>query len=291
MVDFRTRGFLTHDARAREHLEERAHAFITGFNLAANDWAGVHEALAGLPDELRGFAYEGAGMYGGLLGTVRGRAATATHLLSYGGARYPHLIHVGWGWGSTPLRTAALVPLAPTPVLKWLGLDGAGFGLGFFCGTKRALRIVERARGARRTAMVAGVGRSLWFANCADPGRIADLISSASAVDTEELWAGVGLAAAYAGAPDPDASRVRHLAELSGRSENAFRQGLLFGVVAHHTSGHSEGVAPTMASNVLGLSPRQATAIADDALEGLAGDESIAAYEQWRRRVREAVAA
>jgi hypothetical protein len=288
MVDFDTRGFAGHDREVRTHLEERARAFIEGFNVAATDWRRVHDALQRVQRELRGFAYEGAGMYAGLRAKALGTSPTARHLLAGRGDAYRHLIHVGWGWGSAPLRTRVVTPLAPTPVLRWLGLDGAGFGLAFFGGAAKALRSASRTSGERRRALAAGIGRSLWFATSADPKRIVAVVAAAPEADAREMWAGVGLAAAYAGAGDQDAQRVYALAELSGKHLDAFRQGLLFGVTAHATAG-VPAPASLQASDVLRLSPEECVRIADAAQDDLANDLGIEAYGIWRNRIRTAV--
>jgi hypothetical protein len=83
MADFGARGFRTNRPAERAILEEHARNFLRGFNFAAARSAPHEELHERIPDEERGFAYEGAGMFAGLLDFfTAGRARAVRRLLA-----------------------------------------------------------------------------------------------------------------------------------------------------------------------------------------------------------------
>ncbi|WP_405143228.1 DUF1702 family protein [Sphaerisporangium sp. NBC_01403] len=284
------RGFTEPDAPATAALRAAAGSFIEGFNLAI-DAAGVahlHSALAAVTPDLRGFAYEGAGMATAILdllgppGSGRGRTAA---LLAGPGDAYTHLIHVGVGWGYCRLHLRPGRNLPGThPLYRWLAYDGWGFHRGFFTtgGTVRRRR-AEPNLGPRLAVRDQGLGRSLWFCDGAVPEAIAGTIGAFPEARQADLWSGVGLAAGYAGGV-PD-GKLLELVKLAAPYEAHLAQGVAFACGARaraaHVPEHTERAARVLA----GVDAATAAGWTDAAQEGLGG--TLGDYQSWRAGIRE----
>ncbi|MGC5010779.1 DUF1702 family protein [Streptosporangium sp. DT93] len=290
MADFERRGFRTDRPEARAVLEERARSFLDGFNLAFSRWRDVHEALATVPEENRGFAYEGAGMYAAYRDLpARGRDTALNRLLDGPGRAYVHLIHVGAGWGLSPARLPAPLRLPGTPLLRWLALDGAGFGEVFFGGLRALERRSRRAPTAQESARLAGCGRALWFAQSADVAGVSEVIGRLPEAARADLWSGIGLASAYAGATTE--AGLRALVAAAGPAAPAYAQGVVFGTTARFRSGIVPAHTVLACRVVLGADPETASSWADTAAADLEHSPDIAAYQEWRTRLRGITAA
>ncbi len=271
----------------RDHLLHRAHAFVTGAHLYGRAPDDPHRALVRVPAAYRGFAYEGAGLVAALadlagVGT-RGRLRL---LLDGDGSRYRHLVHVGAGWALSIAR----LPHPPVlvgldPLLRWLALDGWGFHRQFFDPSGTLDRLWRLPATDRNQLRAAGVGRALWFTRACDLASIRDDITHAPQAFAASLWSGVGLAACYAGRPEPISTA--ELLEQAGPSVGALGQGALFGAAA--TAAHG---LPFTASQVqllagFGWQPWQATSLTEEASADLAtAGAPVSAMELWRARLR-----
>jgi enediyne biosynthesis protein E3 len=288
MADFGRRGFRTDLPAARACLETHARAFLTGFNIASAHWRDPHAALAAVPDEERGFSYEGAGMFARMRDVATlGRAKAFDRLLAGPGAGYSHLVHVGAGWSFAVLRMRLPVPLPHTPLLRWLALDGAGFAEAYFGGLRVLGRRCRGAIGQSDEVRLAGCGRALWFIESADPAGVARVIFGAPPAARPALWSGVGLACGYAGAID-DAGRAR-LIELSGPHRSHCAQGVVFAAGARVRSGIVPEHTRRICEQLLGVTAEHAAAWTDTASEGLTSSRHIDAYLDWKARLRDLV--
>ncbi len=224
-------------------------------------------------------------MYAGLVDTLTvGRARAVRTLLDGPGDGYAHLINVGAGWLFTPARVTAVPRLPDQPLLRWLALDGAGFGEVYFGGL-RALRRRAAARpGPRWEARLAGCGRALWFAESGDPDGVADVIAGVAPGARPHLWAGVGLAVTYAGAAD-DVVRDR-LVERSAPYRDDFAQGVLFGAAARHRSGIVPEHTRRVAALFLGASVEDAARWCTATSADLTARTDVRAYLRWKQRLR-----
>ncbi|MFT7835692.1 DUF1702 family protein [Saccharothrix sp. BKS2] len=290
-ADFVVRGFRADRPEARSVLEEHARFFLTGFNLATAHWRAPHERLhAEVPDSERGFAYEGAGMFAGLLDlATAGRAGALRRLLTGPGDSYTHLIHVGAGWLASPMKVTVVPRLPSTPLLRWLAIDGAGFGEVYFGGLRALLQRSRRTPGPQWEARLAGCGRALWFAESADAAGVADVIGRAATPARPHLWAGVGLAVTYAGAAD-DAT-FDALEEATGPYFVHFAQGVVFGAAARQRSGIVPPHTERSAKRFLGVDADETAEWSDRAAQGLLDSNDIHSYLQWKSRLRAHIAA
>ena len=288
MADFTRRKFRVGPAERRSILEEHARSFLGGFNLAAAKWRNVHDVLGAVIETERGFAYEGAGMYAAIRDlTMFHSGRSLDRLLSGPGQRYVHLIHTGAGWIWSATRLPLPVPLPRTPLLRWLALDGAGFGETFFGGLRTLRRRVRRPETPVWPVRVAGCGRALWFVLCADPEAIGAEISAAPESARGWLFSGAGLAAGYAGAVS--AAGLDRLADSAGEHWAHFAQGVVFATAARARAGIVPAHTELACRQVLGAGSDQAVGWAEIAADGLAADRSVGAYLEWKERIRELV--
>lgn len=293
MADFERRRFRLDRPEHRRRLEEHARSFLHGANLAVDHWRDPHDALATVPEIERGFAYEGAAMYAaGRDAITGGRARAVTRLASGPGDGYIHLIHVGTGWFPALTRLPMRLGLTSSPLLRWLALDGAGFARAFFARPRALERMCRTEPDGTHVstwrARMSGVGRALWFVESAHPDSIADRLSTLPPRVRGPLWAGVGLASAYAGAlTESDAAALLH---RSRDHRSDLLQGVAFGVAARHRSGIVPSFTSDASQYLLGTHPEDVAGWTSAAAEGLDADDVIT-YELWRTRLRELVAA
>lgn len=276
------------DEHRREVLGRAAATFAEGFNHVLDSASAreLHGRLTLTPQDTRGFAYEGAAMACAVLDILTfSKARRLRALLSGHGQGYLHLIHVGAGWGYARLRLRPwrALPL-PDRMLRWLAWDGWGFYQGFFA-SRRTIeeRRAERGLGGLLSLRDQGLGRSLWFHENADVNRVAERIAGFDRTRRGDLWSGVGLAAAYAGATlDSD---LELLARLSGPHRAHTVQGIAFAAAAHLRAAHLPDHTRRAALVVAGAPAETLAGWTETALRGLAG-ESMHSYQVWRSRIR-----
>ncbi|MFG1854043.1 DUF1702 family protein [Actinomadura geliboluensis] len=269
-------------------LQDVVDSFAAGYNAALARRSGPLD-LADVPHPMRGFAYEGAAMSRTLLDLVTltsGRRLAG--LLAGPGRRYFHLITVGAGWAFARLRVRPWRGIggAPAPQ-RWLAWDGWGFHQAYFHpGRVFGEKWIERAaRGAARPVRDQGAGRALWFHAGADPERVARTVAGFPAERRPDLWAGVGLAAAYTGVRTPDELAV--LGEAAAEHRAHVAQGAAFAAKAHLLSGRVPERSEAAVAVLCGTGSGEAAGWTDARLVQAAryGD-GIAAYQHWRAGVR-----
>lgn len=291
-VSLSSRGFFGGSEQSRRVLEEAAASFISGFNNVI-DSASIGELQDRLKDvslDQRGFAYEGAGMACAVVDILtysRGRRVAA--LLDGPGGNYVHLIHVGIGWGFARLR---LRPWLGLPIkdsmLRWLAWDGWGFHQGFFSPRRTVIaQRIEPRLGGAVSIRDQGIGRSIWFHDCADVAVIAERIDRFVPGRRADLWSGIGLAAAYAGGVPP--TDLARLGELAGQLRPHVVQGVAFAAAARLRSGGLPSHTRHAAEILAGVPAEVAADWTEAALAGLTG-ENASSYETWRARIRQRVA-
>lgn len=293
MADFARRGFRLDRPERRATLELHARSFLTGFNLAVTSWRDPHSVLSEVAAEERGFAYEGAGMFAGLVDTfTAGRARALDRLLAGPGDAYAHLVHVGAGWLGAPARITT-TRLPATPLLRWLAIDGSGFGEVYFGGVRALLRRAARTPANTHRERVwqvrlAGCGRALWFAESANPAGVTQTIERVPGPARPHLWSGIGLAAAYAGALD-DADRDE-LARCAGEHRLHFLQGVVFAAGARNRARIVPEHTERACAQLIGVSAAEAARWTDETSEDLSASGDVRAYLEWKARLREALA-
>ncbi|HVR09111.1 MAG TPA: DUF1702 family protein [Thermoanaerobaculia bacterium] len=309
-TSFARRGFRCDSDTVRERLEDVGRCFVLGYLLALEiDGA---EALASRLDaevahELRGFAYEGAGMALSLLDFLAPwRRGRLQRLLAGPGWPHVYIVHIGAGWALARLPVPVHRLLAGLdPLLCWLALDGYGFHQGFFHWQQAVLGqlVPRRLTGYARRAFDQGVGRSLWFVEGADPARIAADVGAFPAARRPDLWAGVGLACCYAGGVDRATLAALRLA--AGPARPALAQGVAFAAKARLWGGNPTADTALACAVVCGGSVEATAAVTDRSVPaGVtlptaqpaslpprgsfgAGGPGVPPFEIWRQRIQQ----
>lgn len=308
-VTFLVRGFHVGRPEARYHLEQVGRWFLIGleYGMTVPGEREIAKRLETAPSEYRGFAYEGASMALAILDGLLPAGGGRLHRFIAGPAAHQvYTANVGAGWALARLPR----PLRPRvrlrdPLLRWLALDGYGFHEAYFrtpliVGEQRPPRIPRGYPGsARDVAHVVdqGIGRALWFVCGADADRLAGTIAGFAPDRRADLWAGAGLAAAYAGYQsaadladeDPAAiqaveASLRELAICAGRYLPDIAQGAAFAAKARYEAGLITPHTVTAVRVLCGMEVAEAARCTDDARP--ADPAAADAYQVWRHRIR-----
>ncbi|MFL5664836.1 MAG: DUF1702 family protein [Ktedonobacteraceae bacterium] len=238
-------------------------------------------------DELRGFAYEGAGTGLAALDCFLPWKNRTRAFINGPGSDYTYAVLLGVGMGLARIKRRPEPFIARLDnVFRWVVMDGYGFHEGFFAyrRTVKQQEVPEYLSSYARRVFDQGLGRSLWFSVGANVERVVATISAFPPERQIDLWSGVGLACGYTGGVD------RATIEILRNAVGSYRSQLALGVaVAARARQHvSNPVAHNeMACEVLcGLSSEEAARLADAALANLPPDGSEPAYEIWRQRIK-----
>lgn len=291
------RGFHVKTPAARELLETVGETFLTGYAYAAEARvpAEAEERLEKLPGQFRGFGYEGAGMGFAMRDGLPFGGRNVSRFLEGKAENHVYMVYVGVGWAMARLprfRWAKVSAAAADPVLRWLVLDGYGFHQAYFHTDKYVRQQYQEpnfpwpvggpASYASRV-IDQGIGRAIWFVGGTDPERATALIEAFDETRRADLYAGAGLAATYAGGVAE--TELLDFKRHAGRYLPDVAQGAVFAAAARV---QADLVTPhtVLATDILcGVTPFQASDLADRTLGGAFGVSDIPAYELWRRRI------
>jgi enediyne biosynthesis protein E3 len=294
------RGFHVKNPVAADRLETVGRSFLEGYAAAAEAPrpAAAEPALQEVPTAYRGFAYEGAAMALAMRDGLPGGGRRHVEQFLTGEAdRHIYMVYVGVGWAMARLPRMRWNTLyAQDRLLRWLILDGYGFHQAYFR-TERYVHgqpqqdlgwPVDGPAWYARRCVDQGIGRATWFVAGTDPRRVVDTFARFSEDRRADLYAGAGLAAAYAGGADE--AELAWFADAAGGYRAHVAQGAAFAAAARLRAGlvvpHNE-----LATSVLcGVSVAQASAICEESRVGLRDAAGQPAYEQWRQRIRSRLA-
>jgi hypothetical protein len=239
------RGFRVTAAAAKARIETIGRAFVCGYD-AALACVGSEElscSLGTIDHELRGFAFEGAGMALMVLDLVDPRRSKRWKDFVDGpGNSHIYMVHIGGGWafarlpGGRALLERFLARCDER--FMWLVVDGYGFHHGFF---EPARAVDRRERPTFRSAYAArafdqGLGRSLWFVEGADVDRVVARVQMFEPARRADLLSGVGVAAAYAGGIEEE--QLSRLAANVGAQLPDLQLGVAFAATARWQAGN-----------------------------------------------------
>lgn len=188
----------------RQQVKKSAFGFLGGYNKALEFGFSplLISELDGYNRNLRGFAYEGAGMGLAMIDyTALGKRSRLQEFLEGPAAQYPELIHVGAGFSIALLhknihKTLSQMP----PFYRWWAIDGFAFCRGIFEWKKCVIhQVTYGLDGYFLRAFDRGLGRWFWFMHDADVMRIVDQLQNFPDSRHADLWSGIGLACTYAG--------------------------------------------------------------------------------------------
>jgi enediyne biosynthesis protein E3 len=296
-VDFGIRRFRLSAGPQRETLETASIAFVTGFNAAiSSSPAGLAASLSELAELQRGHALEGAGMAVTVLDLLTlGRGRRLRALLAGPGRGHPHLVLAGAGRGYASLRRrpSRLVRSMPPdrathPALRWLAWDGYGFQRGFFASDQAIgqQRVPRRLTAEQQALFDQGIGRALWFHECADPDGVSLRIAEFEPSRRPYLWSGAGLAATYTGGAD--VADLGRLATLAGEYRADLACGSALACAARTHAGLVPGHTGAAAHALTGALEDEASGWVATGLD-LLGQQSASpgGYLSWRESIRE----
>jgi hypothetical protein len=298
-VTFAKRGFPVVPSAATARLEAIPQAVICGFEwgIDARDQWEVERRLDLIDAEQRGFAYEGATMAFTVLDAMGPGGHHTRDLLRGPGAPHIFLAYIGIGFAMDHLPRPLWKKVIPDltgnpyyPTMSWLAVDGYGFDLAYFH-TKRwvdgqKVPAPYRWEGAPDyflRAVDQGIGRALWFI-CG--GRAPDVAAAAGRFASHrqpDLWAGIGLAATFAGGADEEG--LAALRRAAGTEWSQLALGVVFAAKARAYSGTVPEHTHAACLALTDLSIDKANSLADDT-KVTEGTGSEPAYELWRQRIR-----
>jgi hypothetical protein len=290
------RGFHKKDPASQELLERIGGTFLVGYGHAveAKSFADAATRLEQIPTRFRGFAYEGAGMgFGVRDGLPLGPNRLAEEFIAGPGDPHNYMVYVGMGWAMARLPRFRWPKASRLdPLLRWLLLDGYGFHQAYFK-TQRYVREQYQdpkfpwpsgnLSGYANQAIDHGIGRAIWFICGSDPELATSTVDGFPSVRHPDLYAGLGLAATYAGGVTEEELRTlwqragEHRAQVAVGSAFAAECRVRAGLIVPHTE---------LATRVLcGTTPERAAQVALNHRPQRVIEGDVPAYELWRRRV------
>jgi hypothetical protein len=287
---FAVRGFQASDVCIQRQLESVGETFIAGYCAALDNYRPAELALRLDETEctMHGFAYEGAGMALALLDMLTPWNRGRLHAFLNGpGVRHVYMVYVGAGWAMARLRKHVSQP--PThldPLLGWLAIDGYGFHEGYFNWQSSIDRQIlpRRVTSSARNVFDQGLGRSLWFVKSADVDRVTGAIGQFHEARHADLWSGIGLASAYAGAAHQAA--LEAILQAAGVHRPAVAQGAAFAAKARQRAGNPVPHTEMACHVYCDMTADAAAAITDEALTETREIGTKTAYSVWRERVQ-----
>lgn len=290
------RGFLGGSLQARARIEAVGTCFAHGYHAGLEETRldKIQQRVEQLEAPWRGFAYEGTGMALYLLDRLTPwKRDRFERFLAGPGAPYRYLALVGAGWAMARLPrffdlNQCLAGLEPE--LRYLAMDGYGFHMGYFQWDKYGVRQESDSRltGYALRAFDQGLGRSLWFVRVLDIDAIAETIHTFAEHRHSALWAGVGLAAGYAGGVTPEA--LERLKNFAGVHRAALAQGVAFAAAAHSDAGLEPAHTQLASRIVAGLPMPELVKCFHQSRPQEHSARASLLYEVWRQRLQGALA-
>lgn len=238
-AEFKNRGFeVGHTAQDR--LELVAKTVVHGYNIALEN--GLNKNLevntAQVKDELVGFFNEGVGMGLYTLDLFSISKKSSFKDFIYGiGEKHQYMSYIGAGIASAIFRNSAFEKFMEEANSEGasLFLNGIGFYYGYFHPEKTLKKMFIPSKFYNKEKYILdgydnGIGRAVWFYNSGEPSKIAQTINRFPYERRGAVWAGVGLAATYAGGVSTD--KIKELKTLSGEFVYRLGEG---SVLATHT--------------------------------------------------------
>lgn len=238
-------------------------------------------------EELRGFAYEGAGVGLAALDTLIPTKRRTLAFANGPGAPYVFGIYLGAGMGLARMRLnpEPFRQRLGDPLFGWAVLDGYGFHQGFFAHKRHVVeqRLPRHLHGYGRRVFDHGMGRSIWFSSGADVDRVGATIESLPETRHADLWQGVGLACGYTGGVErPVVERLRNVA---GEDHCHLAVGAAMSASIRHQVGNPAAHNDFASEVLCGMPSAQAAATVDSLRRDLPTDPHVPAYALWRQRI------
>lgn len=283
------RGFEVTDPAVKSHIEKVGESFVYGYHVALVDshYEYLQPCLEKVDKDFQGFAYEGTGMALALLDLLTPWKKNRLNVfIQESGQNHIYMLHVGAGWAMAKIPWGLSYQSKLDSLLGWLAIDGYGFHQGYFHWPKSITKqqIPYSIKGYAKQVFDQGLGRSFWFVKGADPKRILKTIQAFPTHRHEDLWSGVGLAAAYAGGVDE--TTLKLLVDLSTSYHSHLAQGTAFAAKARLRANNPTNHTELACQIICNMNAVDAAALTDEALHDLTAQQQLPAYQIWRQRIQ-----
>ncbi|MGH2479989.1 MAG: DUF1702 family protein [Ktedonobacteraceae bacterium] len=278
------------DSQAAFRLETVVGSVTKGCHvtLQSSNFVKLVERLHEFDPELRGYAYEGAGIGLAALDCLLPWKNRTRDFIDGPGSAYIYAVHIGAGLGLARLHRRPEKFLSRLdPIVGWIALDGYGFHAGFF----ERKRYVEKQVVPRhlspygRSVFDHGIGRSIWFVVGANIDQIAATINAFPQARHADIWSGVGLGCGYTGGVDRAA--LEHLHAVVGQHKASLAVGVAVAAHARRLAGSPAHYAELACEILCGVSCDEAARMAEAAYVNLPTNDVKPAYQIWRERLEE----
>jgi hypothetical protein len=266
-----------------------AHALVEGYHATLEDsrFEVLIPRLDAVEAELRGFAYEGAGMGLAALDIMAPWKNRVQDFVEGPASAHIYPIYVGVGLALARLHQPPEKFLERLdPLLCWIVVDGYGFHEGFFSWKRTVQKKVVPAHFSSYACRLfdQGLGRCLWFASGALVDRVSALIATFPLVRQTDLWSGVGLASAYAGGADR--SEIEILQATAGPYRLQLARGAAVAAKGRQDASNPAAYTELACQVFCGLSGETAAHVLEIASQDLPINGEEPAYEIWRQRTQ-----
>ncbi|MEV0621229.1 DUF1702 family protein [Nonomuraea sp. NPDC050404] len=286
--DLGRRRFRHRGGAVRAAFTGSERSYVFGYNAVMSRET---EKVEDLPDAQRPFAYEGAAAASTVLDLLTLSRGRRLHELLAGPAQHHrHAAYLGAGRGYALLRMRPVWGARRAhPLLRWLAVDGFGFQWSLsradrMVGERTMPDLLTRAHCA---VFDQGLGRLLWYHDCAAPDDVAARIGGYPAPRRADLWSGVGFAAAYTGGAEAEELwwLTEHAAADGFRAYLA--QGCAFAVAARLRSGELPGHVRQAVPILANADPDEAASWTDRALIALGHEaHTHEDFQCWQSQIR-----
>jgi len=292
-VEGATRGFRPGAPETRARLDRIAKCVVHSYNLGLE--TGDPDRLVFLLDlvepELQGFAYEGGAM-GMLTSDLFGIGGDRLRHFADGPAgHHAYMSYVGAGLALGIFhRDPQAYMRRLDPFTRWLVLNGYGFSHGFFQTERTVSRQVapRELTGLALRSYDAGLGRALWFVDAGEPAALLQTVEGFPADRQPSLWAGIGLACAYASGIDRQ--QIVALRRASGSHRPWLAQGAIMAAHTRQVAGNTAPHVDLACELICDMDALQAHQLAERAMVGLRGQDKLGerfAWDVWLERLRQ----
>jgi enediyne biosynthesis protein E3 len=223
-AEFKIRGF-EEGFPAQNRLELVAKTVVNGYNIALETGLSksLSIAIAQVTNELIGFFHEGVAM--GLFTLDLFSIGNKNRLYDFiegEGRNHAYMSYIGAGIASAIFRNNNFEYFTSKANSEGesLFLNGIGFYNAYFK-PKKTLKemFIPKSFAGKEAYFVEGydngIGRAVWFYNSGEPTKIFETVNAFPPERQGAVWAGIGLAATYAGGVSEE--KIHLLKRLSGK--------------------------------------------------------------------------
>lgn len=278
------------DSKAAFRLETVVSTVTKGCHatLQSSNFVTIVERMHEFEPELRGYAYEGAGVGLAALDCMLPWKNRTKAFIDGPGSPYIYAIHIGAGLALARMRRQPEKFLSRLdPVLGWMALDGYGFHAGFFARQRYVKNqvIPKHLSAYGRRVFDHGIGRSIWFVVGANSEMIAATIAAFPETRQADLWSGVGLGCGYTGGVDH--AELKRLQAVAGPYKAPLAVGVAIAAHARRLAGSPAPYAELACEILCGVSCDEAARMVEIAFLHLPIDGIKPAYQVWRQLLEE----